>query len=110
MERKSYKIIETNDNRYPVVVVSTCEERLYSFLSEIADSLRNMNYAGTVLFDQIGCNGEGVSRFQIISFDGVEFEKRAKRILWDQIPPAVEFIGKINYRSYGTEDKKPLIP
>jgi hypothetical protein len=65
------------------------------FRSEMAESLRRMNYKGLVLFDQIGCNGDGISRFQIIDFNGSEFDKRAKRIIKDKIPSAIERIGKM---------------
>jgi hypothetical protein len=88
IQRSSYKIIETHNKSYPIVVVSTsADERLYSFLSEIADSLRSLNYKGVILLDQIGCNGEGVSRFQVIDFNGSDFEKRSRRILGNQLPP-----------------------
>ena len=100
MEREMYKIINTEHDDYPIIVVSMSIDRVYSFRNEITDSLRKLNYAGVILFDQIGCNGDNKSRFQTITFNGLDFEKQGKRILRNQIPESIECIGKVNYLAY----------
>jgi len=87
MESKPFYITQTYNKDFPILVVSTSAEvRLYGCRSEIEEELKKLGYSGIVLFDQIGCNGVGVSRFQVIKFDGTSFERRARRILQSQLP------------------------
>ena len=93
-------ILRTRSKRFPVVVVSISRTRLYSLLEKVGERLGKTGYSGRVLFDQIGCNGTGRSRFQISIFDGNRFSL-TRRIMEEDIDRGICEDGKRLIEIYG---------
>lgn len=70
----AFEILNTNSEKYPIIVVAKNYLGLSEYISELELTLRNKNFKGNVVFDLMLSNGyKSHNRFLCSKFDGQFF-------------------------------------
>jgi hypothetical protein len=70
----NFEILEMNDEKYSMLVVMKTYEAPFLFLDEIAEILKEQQFRGAILIDELMHSGNNEERFIKGFFDGENFD------------------------------------